>query len=201
MVLALTVTACASTTPSPESTVAPMWRDMISQKLADPNTSEFQRQVLADYQVSDDEAEEAVDGYVQCMADHGWTAHMSTAGTGGFEATPGGPQDPKAVPNMDDYLNCQAITTDIVLMVYNGMKDNPQGLTRPQLIRACYQAHDVPDGAELSDDAFAQLVNDSSYRASTPQGKLCFYDPTGSEHMTVDEAVAHDAVESTATPQ
>jgi len=68
------------------------------------------------------------------------------------------------------------------------MQSNPQGLTAVQQIRACYEQHGVPDGAGLSDEQFGQLVNAPDYHPSTPDGVLCFWDPTGSAGLTLEEA-------------
>jgi len=50
----------------------------------------------------------------------------------------------------------------------------------------------VPDGAGMSDDQFAQMVSANGYHASTPQGVLCYWDPDGSQGMTVEQAEEQD---------
>ena len=51
----------------------------------------------------------------------------------------------------------------------------------------------VSDGTGLSDDQFEQMLWQDDYHASTPEGKLCFWDPTGSEGMTLEDAQITDA--------
>jgi hypothetical protein len=72
--------------------------------------------------------------------------------------------------------------------IYQGMRSDPLGLTNEQLIRACYQAHNVPDGLGLSDDQFSQLIDSDSYVPSTPDALVCYWDPDGSQHMTLEQA-------------
>lgn len=68
--------------PPPEgaSTLAPMWRDFISSSLADPDLSDFVRQVLSDYQITDAEYNEARERFASCMADRGWKVTLNDHG-------------------------------------------------------------------------------------------------------------------------
>lgn len=54
-------------------------------------------------------------------------------------------------------------------------------------IRACFIEHDVPDGAQLSDAEFAQMLDSPEYVPSTAQGKVCLADPNGTFGVTVDQ--------------
>ena len=76
--------------------------------------------------------------------------------------------------------------------LYYGMKNNPQGLTHNDTIRMCYEENGVPDGESMSDDQFSEMLSDPDYHASTPEGVLCFWDPTGSEGLTLQQAQAMD---------
>lgn len=87
---------------------------------------------------------------------------------------------------------CQGPDSDsawiTISTIYEGMENNPQGLTAEQLIQACYQEHGVPDGVGMPDDQFAQMVDDPAYVPSTPDATLCLWDPTGALGYTVEEA-------------
>lgn len=169
-----------------------MWLDQFNQALADPNLSDFERAVLSDYQITDAEYQEAKDRFVSCMANLGWVVTYAADDSYSTSATPGTSHpDPLAV--ITDGQTCEVGTTGWIQPIYLGMRENPQGLTREQQIRACFQKNGVSDGAGLSDDEFAQMVDDVNYHASTPEGILCYQDPTGALGYTVEQAEEIDA--------
>lgn len=194
MVLCLALAGCSVSQPGPGPTsgVPALWRELIDQALADPTISDFQRQVLADYRVTDAEYQVARQKFAQCMADAGWLVTFPNP-DGGFsvDAAPGSGKDP-ADP-FADVDRCQATTLNYVEQVYLGMRDNPGGVPAAQQIRDCFKRNGVPDGAGMSDDAFERMIADPNYHASTPAGKLCYWDPTGSLGLTEDDAVELDA--------
>ena len=57
-----------------------MWREQIDQILADPETSDFERTVFADYVVTDAEYHEAQSKFADCMADQGWKVEFGESG-------------------------------------------------------------------------------------------------------------------------
>ena len=178
--------------PTPTSSVAAMWHDFIAQALADPNLSDLQRQILADYRVSPAEYQAARDAFSQCMAGAGWSVEFPDRG-GGYSvmAAPGSGNEGKST--VGDVQRCSPQSLSVVEQVYLGMQDNPQGKSPARLIRDCFVKEGVPEGAGLSDDAFAKMVGDPGYHASTPAGILCYWDPTGSLGLTVQDAEAADA--------
>ncbi|MCL2736763.1 MAG: hypothetical protein FWD75_09095 [Propionibacteriaceae bacterium] len=182
---------CTSDHAGASPTIAPFWRDRIDQILADPSTSAFERQVLSDYAVTDAEFHEAQQLFSQCVADQGWTVVFTDSGYT-ITATPGGGHDdefPPASLNQD----CQIGSLNYIEPIYRGLRDNPLGLTPAQTIRACYEQHGVPDADGLSEDEFTALLNDSDYHPSTPAGVLCFWDPTGAEGLTQQQADGFEA--------
>jgi len=169
-----------------------MWYEQFSQALEDNGLSAFARQVLSDYQVTQAEYQESFDRFSKCVADAGYV----------LEGQPGGysvglPQG-RAVTNdamkaMTDAVNaCEGPDSDSAWItisgIYEGMANDPEGLTPAQIVRECYQAHDVPDGAGLSDDQFSQMIDSPDYTPSSPDALLCYWDPTGSLGWTVDQA-------------
>ena len=190
--VAAVLSGCATRQAAPTASVAAVWNAQITQALADPHLTPFERAVLSDYQITDAEYQEARNGLRQCMADAGWIVTDQPDGSYVTKGAPGTVNQGQGLPP-EVMLSCEIGTTNYIEPIYVGMRDNPRGLTMAQQVRACFQAHDVPDGSDLTDDEFARLVNDLNYHASTPQGKLCFYDPTGSQSMTLEQAEVMDA--------
>jgi len=190
--------------PSPSVSLAPLWRSYFDQALNDPSTSAFMRRVLSDYRITDAEYHESRVRFQQCMADRGWAVSLNDGGGFTIGGAPGGPHasvdpsDPAAVKawasaQTNDRFACDASEMGPIEPIYLGTRSSPRGLTYAQEVRACFQAHGVPDGADLSDDEFARMLDDGGFRASTPAGKLCVYDPTGEGGLTQDQAVSMDA--------
>jgi hypothetical protein len=185
--LLLVVSGCTPQETKP--TLAPMWQAQFDSALADPKLSDFQREVLSDYQVTDAEDQEAWDRFSQCMLDQGWDVEVSGDGSFSVGGVPGteNANDPNGVP-YDVTDGCQSGTIVHVDEIYRGLRDNPEGKTRYQLIRDCFDAHGVPDGKGLTDDAFAKLIDDPQFKASTVEGKICYSDPDGSLGVTAEDA-------------
>ncbi len=174
--------------------IAAMWRDQISQALADPALSDFERQVLSDEKITDAEYRDAQTRYVQCMADQGWTVTVDGSQYA-VRGAPGSGNDYNTVSDAT-HQQCQIGSLKYIEPIYLGMRDNPQGLSGSEQIRACYEKHAVPDGKGLSNDEFAKLVSDPQYRASTPAGRVCRFDPTGAAGITEQTAADLEAQSS-----
>jgi hypothetical protein len=185
------LTSCAGGPPPdsgvPSATIAPAYRTAIDQVLAKPDTTDFERQILSDYQITDAEYQEARERYKQCLTDLGWVVEDSPDGGYQYSGAPGTPDEGQAVPHTVTE-SCSAHTIQNIEGLYRGMRQNPEGLSKAQQVRACFEAHSVPDGAGLSDDALIAWLYSADYRPSTPEGLLCRYDPTGSLGLTVEQA-------------
>jgi len=186
-VVLILLAGCGVTPPNPSPTIAPEWKALIDQALADPALSSFQREILSDYVITDAEYGEAQNRYIQCMADQGWSVTFDGHGYS-VTATPGGLHDGEQVDSATNTL-CENESLSYVEPIYLAIRDNPSAVSGPMLIRECYVRNSVPDGAGLSDDAFAAMVEDQTYIPSTPQGCVCLFDPTGSNGLTPDAAV------------
>ena len=193
--IVLTMSACSSEgARSSESTLAAVWADKFTQALSDPNLSAFATQVLSDYMITQAEYQESFNRFCQCLADAGYTV----SGTpGGYSVTPPdtGPitNQSKAMEEQLGIINtCQNPDSDsawiTISSIYEGLENDPLGLTIEQLIKQCYQEHGVPDGAGMSDDQFNQMVDDPDYVPSTPDATLCLWDPTGAMGYTIEQA-------------
>ncbi len=190
--LALSLSACANGQPSVEDTLPAMWKVRFDEALSDPDLTEFERQVLSDRQVTDSEYQEAVGKFTQCMDDQGWLVSVMPDGsyTVSADLEHGGPVD--EVPSPEVSIGCSLGSTNYIMPLYFGLRDNPLGLTNAQAVRMCYEAQSVPDGESLSDDQFSEMLSDPNYHASTPEGVLCFWDPTGSQGLTREQAQSMD---------
>ena len=187
--LALGLAACTGGEfpPNPTVSASGSWGPQIAQVLSDPDSSEFERRVLADYRVTDEEYKEARGLFSQCMADLGWVVEDGADGGYLVYGAPDAGHDDGAGSG-EASNKCANGSTRWIEPIYLGMQNNPQGLTAVQRIRSCYEHHGVPDGAGLSGDQFDQLINAPDYHPSTPDGVLCFWDPTGAAGLTVEEA-------------
>lgn len=167
-----------------------MWRDLIDNSLASPTTSDFIRQVLSDYQITDAEYQEARGRFVACMADRGWLVVLGERGYT-VSAKTGGPHEGAGYGHQpgpeEDNGQCSMSTFHVIELVYLGMKHNPQGLEYEELIRQCFIEHGVPDGAGLSYEEFFHMVYDKSYRPSSDQARLCIDDPDGQNGLTLED--------------
>ena len=186
----LCLAGCTGGQPAQSVTVAPMWKDEIDRTLAlNTNLSDFERQVLSDYVITDAEYAEAQNLFKQCMSDQGWDVTFDADRRGLNITALGGSGHTGTVP-ADVELGCQTGTLINIQPLYFGMRDNPQGLSNDQLIRACFEKKSVPDGAGLTDDEFSALVDDMDYVPSSAAAAQCVLDPTGSQGVT-EEAAAH----------
>ncbi|MDR0284388.1 MAG: hypothetical protein LBI33_05790 [Propionibacteriaceae bacterium] len=157
--------------------------------MSDPGLTDFERQVLSDYQVSDAEYAEAQGRYVGCMADQGWTVTISDNGYT-ISAAPGSHARETVPQSTVD--SCMKGSLFYIEPIYLGLRDNPQGLSLSEQIRACFEANGVPDGVGLTSEQFDQLVADPAFVASTPRGELCVWDPLGQNGLSIAQAQAMD---------
>jgi hypothetical protein len=184
--LLLVVAGCASQETKP--TLAPMWQAAFDSALADPKLSDFQREVLSDNEVTEAENQEAWDRFSKCLLDQGWDLDVYPDGTFSVGGIPGTSTFNTEVP-FEVTDGCQSGTIVHVDELYRGLRYNPEGKTKYQLTRDCFDAHDVPDGKGLSDDAFTKMIDDPLFVPSTVDGKICYADPDGSQGVTAEDAI------------
>jgi len=174
--------------------VTGLWQQKIAQGLANPNLSDFQRQVLSDYVITDAEYRESLERYIQCMADLGWVAVSEGSG---FEisAAPGNVNEPGSEQEQSDHMSCATKTIAYIQPIYLGMQsessDSDHLVAANLEIRACYMKYGITDGAGLSDDAFSTLMDDPNYWPSTPQADLCWMDPREETGVTPEQAAEY----------
>lgn len=177
--LVLVLAACAGGGPPDADDVAPMWAAEIDRILA-ASPSELERRALTDGVISDAELGEAMNAFKNCMEalPYGFTVELRVNGS--YEVAPldafydsFDSEEAGDAAYLGVVAECESGTISTLGPLYAAMRDNPTGETPIQLIRECFIRHDVPDGAELADDAFAELVESSDYAPSTPWARSC----------------------------
>lgn len=191
----MALSSCTATAGDVDSPSLPaMWASQFTQALADPNLSSFTRQALSDYVVTTAEYQESFQRFGQCLANIGYSLVGEPEG---YSITPPdtGPIADQLKTSQKQVLTigtCDGPDSDsgwiTISLIYQGMQNNPQGLTNDQLIRECYESHGVPDGVGMTDDQFSQMLQDPTYIPSTGEAVLCKWDPTGVMGWTVDQA-------------
>ncbi|WP_297346659.1 hypothetical protein [uncultured Mobiluncus sp.] len=105
-------------------------------QLLDGNSSTFVKNVLADGNISDEEAEEARSKYISCLSENGYEAQVSTDQYGIKQVATVGD-----VPlQVED--KCSVDTRD-VLSLYDRMRENPQNEDLDDVLAACFVRHDL----------------------------------------------------------
>ncbi|MBM7820430.1 hypothetical protein JOE63_002907 [Cellulosimicrobium cellulans] len=158
---------------SPAPGVADRWRTEIDALLTS-DLSELERQVLADYEITDAELAEAQDAYARCMSDRGLEADFGD-GDGdvfAYGATPesqdtfrNASDDPDAafeqIPVIAD--ECADGTIWDIGLYYHEMRSNPEGKTLLELWRECLDPADVDEVRDLTDQELQELIDDESF--------------------------------------
>ncbi|WP_456819496.1 hypothetical protein [Cellulomonas sp. URHB0016] len=165
--------------------VPPAWKIEIDNYLT-RDLTHFERDALSDYKISDQEVSQAEDLFRECAhdVDPDYVVTFGADGStqvGPKEGQPNAFEGDAEFEHQDKILACEQGTTAIVFSVRQGMATNPENLGFAELVRRCFKARNVPDGAELSDADFAEMVlppdGESIYEPSTPDGKSCMSDP------------------------
>jgi hypothetical protein len=100
-------------------------------------TSDFERGVLGDFEISRAEYEEAVDRYVRCASDLG--VQLSAVPQGGYYVFEHVAASTSAAQSVDGVVRqCRAGTIDLIEPLYVGLLTNPNKEDRDQLVVACF---------------------------------------------------------------
>jgi len=169
------------------SDISPQAKDLVDQAFADPALNDFERSVLSDYLVTDQEANEAKDRYIQCMADNGWVAEIDANWQTTVYPAPGSGHS-GAEPDSNN--QCMIGSLHWIEPVYLEEQNNPEGLSYAQQVRACFTKNGLPDGDGLSDDQIQQMAmkpNADLHPSSAP-AYLCTIDPMGSQGVSLATA-------------
>lgn len=176
---------CVSGSPNAAPDIAPGIKAQIDAILSKPDLTAFERQVLSDYVVTDEEMAQAQQLFINCMADRGFSVTFNDNGSYSIGAKAGNSNTDSTAADMQ----CSVGTLNNIQPIWYSLKYNPQDLSMEMMTRACFQKYGITDGANLSDDAFTAMIDDPSYLPTDPQAALCVVDPEGSSTLTPDQAL------------
>lgn len=165
----LAVAACSGTDPRPVPPDVPeIYIRQIDQILASDDVNESQRQVLEDYAVSDAEYGAARENFRNCVEPHGIDVELQDGQvtytpTAEYTARYGSPDE--ALAAADRVVEeCDAEHLLFVAMMYISLRENPEGLSFIEAIRACMDRLALSEGRDLSDDELrARLDADEAF--------------------------------------
>lgn len=171
---------CASGGPSSDGAGVPAARRaQVDQLLAGDDVPAPQREALEDYVVTDLEFQQARDALRQCLEPFEFNVTLRDDGGMGIE------YPTEYLAKFDSDLEaadagealiheCELAHSAFVEMVYNGQRDNPDGLTFVEAVRACIDRLGLEEGRDLTDDELQdRLESDESF---LPE---CRLDPWG----------------------
>lgn len=138
------------------------------------------REILADHWVSDEELAQAQDDYRQCLED--WPTPIEVTFQDDGTVIGPSPEDPEEQAAFDEFTQgCSSRAFDSVDMYHRHLRTNPEGLTYAQAVRRCFDEHEVPDGAGLSEKEFEEMLQgpdgETAYEPSTQAGLECLRSP------------------------
>lgn len=165
MVLLVSVlAACTGSTPEPENTLPAMYTTEFDRLLDGQSITDFERDVLKDHLITDEEYSEARESFRVCATSAGFdVVYLVDGGIDmglGSELLMTITTTEARTQALDDiYARCQVGTIENVGRLYEQIRSNPDGLSSLEQLRACFDRNDVPDDDGLSDDQFLDLLN------------------------------------------
>ena len=183
--LILGTAGCA---PGPDAVdgVAQMWVDHIDQVLGD-DPSELEQQILANYEITDQDLSEAQEAHRRCTYERGVVTEWGADGSRTQWAAPGSELAIEDVWEVDEY--CEHGTTSQIGFLHRMMRANPDGATPADFWRSCFEEHGLPYAAGLTDEQLSVLVHSPDFQPQDPQAALCLFDPEGTSGVTPEEAM------------
>ena len=155
------------------SAVAPTFREQVDEILAS-GPSDLEREVLADYRITDDEYARARDAAKECLVAKGYDVRLPPQG--GLDT--GDPQDRSDDEQRADVDGCSRGTTMYVEMLYGQLRDNPDGIPVEQALEDCVTRHDVAAAQGMSGAELAERIRqDQAFLSDTVAGTACRTNP------------------------
>lgn len=175
--------ACSPGGPEVPENLPERYRAIFDFRLKSP--TEFEREVLSDYTITDAEAREAKARLKQCMEASGYELDIQEGPDGRFSysladifAKAGGEEAGQA--KFDELYSECADGTESILGLYAEMRDNPEGREAWELVKDCFGRNGIKTGAELTGREFEKLIWSEGWTPATPEEERCLTDPTGS---------------------
>lgn len=161
--LVIVLTGCAASEDTPRS---PFQADFDQ---AMTTTTEFQRSVLEDYEITDAEYSEARNRFKTCVENEGYTLLLEAEGT-----RMEGIQDGQEAAADAVFTRCQDENLGYVEPFYYELRENPQNEDRMTLLVDCLKRADVLDES-VGRDAF--LADPGLVPVEDPRVAECDEDP------------------------
>jgi len=183
-IVTLALGGCGSPANELGSDVPEVYRSQIERVLENP-PSDFVKEVLSDYKVTDAEYRESRQRLKECMEEAAPDLKVLLPDEGGVsyglvdEFLVHYDSEESAQLAADSAAeSCGPRTSSDIEFIYLGLRDNPEGYPNfPAAVKACFDAYGISDGAGMSDADFAELVMDEAFVASTKEGQRCADDP------------------------
>lgn len=174
--------ACTPVGPEPPENLPERYRAIFDLHLKSP--TEFEREVLWDYAITDAEAQEAKARLKQCMEASGYELDIQEGPDGRFSysladvfAKAGGEEAGQA--KFDELYSECSDDTESILGLYSEMRDNPEGREAWELVKDCFDRNGIKTGAGQSGREFEELIWSEEWTPATPEEERCLTDPTG----------------------
>ena len=183
--LALLLTAgCAEseTVPSGEDPRITERRNLVS--------TEFEREVLADGKINEQEYETSRQLYRSCMEERGYSVEFRDDGG----STIGAPGPETTTEDFDaDDADCETGTTLVIAVLYETIRANPDNVDRMQQVVDCLKRNEIVPEGYTKDDVIA--AGDSLYSsAQTEAVDGCWEDPLNYVAPELDRATSTPAI-------
>ncbi len=146
--------------------IADMWRARIDQQVDSGALSDFERDALADYWVTDEEYAQAREQMPACMAERGFIADLHPEGGVSIAVDPAFWGDATAEdPEVDAAMNAAVIEcqdgTAYVEAYYWDMRSNPQGWDFWEALAACAERLGLSEGVGMSTEELKVATEES----------------------------------------
>jgi hypothetical protein len=155
------------------------WADEFQTALSD-SRSDFERTILADGAVTDDELAAAHDGVRSCLADSGYD--IKYFDEGGFEVSAKNGKYPDGFQErMDPVLRaCEGQFDESVTFLYQQVRRNPERLDDATITVACLRKAGLVDpGYSNADYSAENDTGEWSFDDTSDAGRRCAADPLG----------------------
>jgi len=169
--LTLSATACSAGTP----TNTGPYTSEIEQAGRDA-TSDFERQVFSDGQISRKEYDESADRYIRCLNDNGLSA--STELQDGLNTY--AIQYPPGTTNASEAESrCAVGTTILIEPLYGNILLNPDNVDFDELVVDCLKRNGIVDQDYTKADLLQETRDSPTFYPEDPAGMECLAKPNG----------------------
>lgn len=164
----IVIAGCTSAAPVTQHEVSDRHRAWVDEKLAGDLT-DFERKVLEDYWVTDEEYAQARDMFRACVEDEGFEVILEDGQTTVFPKAGAAfwsqfDSEEAALTAQDAVVDeCSIGTTMFVEAAYSETRENPEGWSWYEAMVACAEALGLTEGRGLSEDEMMEAIADDDF--------------------------------------